>query len=47
MTAALGRLAQKGLVCPEDDGGFRLTGEPPADLPLLRGTATGNRAGLG
>lgn len=46
VTAALGTLADKGLVCPEENGGFRLTGEPPADLPLLRGTAPGKRTEL-
>ncbi len=44
VTAALGALAEKGLVCPEEGGGFRLTGRPPADLPLLRGHAPGRRA---
>ena len=37
VTAALGELAEHGLVCPEAAGGFRLTGGPPKDLPLVRG----------
>jgi CRP/FNR family transcriptional regulator, cyclic AMP receptor protein len=37
VTAALGELAERGVVCPEAAGGFRLTGGPPKDLPLIRG----------
>lgn len=37
VTAALGSLARQGLACPEADGGFLLTGEPPTDLQLVRG----------
>jgi CRP/FNR family transcriptional regulator, cyclic AMP receptor protein len=36
VTAALGELAADGLVV-QDGQGFRLLGEPPADLELLRG----------
>lgn len=47
VTAALGELESEGLAYPEPGGGFRLPGEPPEDLPLLRGTAPGRRSPLG
>jgi CRP-like cAMP-binding protein len=37
VTTALSSLEKQGLVCPLPGGGFRLTGEPPTDLKLVRG----------
>ena len=37
VTTALGALERQGAVSPAAGGGFVLTGEPPSDLPLLRG----------
>jgi len=38
VTTSLGVLEETGRVCPLPGGGFLLTGDPPSDLPLLRGT---------
>lgn len=37
VTTALSSLEKQGIVCPFEGGGFRLTGEPPSDLKLVRG----------
>lgn len=38
VSTALGALAEENLVRQVDGGGFRLSGDPPEDLALLRGT---------
>ena len=38
VTTALGTLGEKDLVRPLDGGGYLLTGEPPSDLHLVRGS---------
>jgi hypothetical protein len=43
VTAALSALDEQGLAHAQPGGGFLLTGEPPSDLPLVRGAAPGRR----
>lgn len=44
VTSALNLLDDRGMVCAEPNGGgFLLRGDPPQDLPLLRGAAPGRR----
>ncbi len=45
VTTALGALAEQGRVAAQPDGGFLLTGDPPGDLKLRRGSAVSPRTG--
>ena len=47
VTAAIRSLDEQRLACPEPGGGYLLKGDPPQDLPLLRGTAPGRRPRAG